>query len=71
VAGHVLANPREQCTLRMISVPNLPEGRSCYSDLGVNLVAINPAYDMAQFEKSNDFSLIYSGTTVQIYERKR
>lgn len=65
------ANPREQCTLRMISVPNLPEGRSCYTDLGVNLVAINPAYDMTQFEKSHDFSLIYSGTTIQIYERKR
>jgi hypothetical protein len=65
------ANPREQCTLRMISVPNLPEGRACYSDLGVNLVAINPAYDMAQFEKSRDFSLIYSGTIIQIYERKR
>jgi hypothetical protein len=65
------ANPREQCTLRMISVPNLPEGRLCYTDLGVNLVAINPAYDMTQFEKSHDFSLIYSGTTVQIYERKR
>jgi len=64
-------NPREQCTLRMISVPNLPEGRACYDDLGVNLLAVNPAYDSAQFEKSHDFSRIYSGTTVQVYERNR
>ncbi len=64
-------NPREQCTLLMISVPNLPEGRACYEDLDVNLVAVHPAYDTAQFEKSHDFSRIYSGTTVHIYERNR
>ncbi|NTW75565.1 MAG: MFS transporter [Candidatus Moranbacteria bacterium] len=64
-------NPREQCTLLMISVPNLPEGRACYEDLDVNLVAVHPAYDTAQFEKSHDFSRIYSGTTVHIYERNQ
>ncbi|MEI6650752.1 MAG: hypothetical protein WCL23_04965 [Candidatus Moraniibacteriota bacterium] len=64
-------NPREQCTLRMISVPNLPEGRACFDDLGVNLLAVNPLYDATQFEKSHDFSRIYSGTNIQIYERTR
>ncbi|NTW14883.1 MAG: hypothetical protein HGA38_00765 [Candidatus Moranbacteria bacterium] len=65
------AKPREQCTLRMVSTPNLPEGRACFEDLGVNLVAVNPAYDAEQFERSSDFSRIYSSTAVQVYERIR
>ncbi|MEI7749801.1 MAG: hypothetical protein WCJ25_02255 [Candidatus Moraniibacteriota bacterium] len=64
-------NPREQCTLQMISVPNLPEGQACFKDVGVNLLAVNPTYDAAQFESSHAFSRIYSGTTIQIYERNR
>jgi len=64
-------NPREQCTLQMISVPNLPEGQACFKDVGVNLLAVNPTYDATQFESSHDFSRIYSGTTIQIYERNR
>ncbi len=62
--------PREQCTLLMISTPNLPEGKRCYEDLSVNLIAINPAYDAAQFEKSSSFSRIYQGDLIHIYERK-
>lgn len=62
--------PREQCTLLMISTPNLPEGRKCFDDLGVNLIAVNPAYDAAQFEKSSSFSRIYAGDHIHIYERK-
>lgn len=64
-------NPRERCTLLMISTPNLPGGRACYESLGVNLVAVHPAYDAAQFEKSRDFSRIYAGPDIQVYERKR
>lgn len=63
--------PREQCTLLMISTPNLPEGRKCFDGLGVNLVAVNPAYDAAQFEKSSSFSRIYAGDHIHIYERKK
>lgn len=62
-------NPREQCTLRMISTPNLREGRSCFEDLGVNLLAVHPAHDAAQFEKSHDFSRIYAAPSIQLYER--
>jgi hypothetical protein len=62
--------PREQCTLLMISTPNLPEGKRCYEDLLVNLIAVNPAYDAAQFEKSSSFSRIYTGDLIHIYERK-
>lgn len=63
--------PREQCTLRMISTPNLPEGKKCFEALGVNLIAVNPAYDATQFEKSSSFSRIYAGDHVHIYERKQ
>lgn len=64
-------NPREQCTLLMISTPNLRGGLACYENLGVNLVAVHPAYDAAQFEKSRDFSRIYAGPDIQVYERIR
>lgn len=62
--------PREQCTLLMISTPNLPDGRKCFDELGVNLIAVNPAYDAAQFEKSSSFSRIYAGDHIHLYERK-
>lgn len=62
--------PREQCTLLMISTPNLPEGKACYDDLRVNLVAVNPSYDATQFEKSSSFSRIYASDLIHIYERK-
>lgn len=62
--------PREQCTLLMISTPNLPEGKRCYEDLLVNLIAVNPTYDAAQFEKSSSFSRIYAGDLIHIYERE-
>jgi hypothetical protein len=62
--------PRERCTLLMISTPNLPEGKRCYEDLLVNLIAVNPTYDAAQFEKSSSFSRIYTGDLIHVYERK-
>ncbi|HWQ59970.1 MAG TPA: hypothetical protein VN420_02375 [Candidatus Fimivivens sp.] len=64
-------NPREQCTLRMISAPNLSDGQTCFADLRVNLLAVNPRYDSSQFEKSHAFSRIFDGTSIQIYERKQ
>ncbi len=62
--------PREQCTLLMISTPNLRDGEKCFEDLGVNLVMVHPEYDASQFEKSSAFSRIYSGKSLHIYERK-
>lgn len=64
-------NPnREQCTLAMISTPNLPKGEKCYTETGTNIVMVNPRFDTAQFEKSDTFSKIYSSDTVSIYKRK-
>ncbi|MBP9752177.1 MAG: hypothetical protein KBD19_05015 [Candidatus Moranbacteria bacterium] len=62
--------PRERCTLLMISTPNLPEGKRCYEDLLVNLIAVNPTHDASQFEKSSSFSRIYAGDLIHVYERK-
>ncbi len=63
-------NPdREQCTLRMISTPNLPAGEKCSLETGTNLVMVNPRFDGAQFEKSGTFSKIYASDLVAIYKK--
>lgn len=65
-------NPgREHCTLNMISSPNLPEGQKCFNNLGVNFIAVNPAYDSAQFEKSEEFEKIYSSGNIVVYYRNQ
>lgn len=65
-------NPdREQCTLLMISVPNTPRGEKCYNETGTNLVVVNPKFDITPFEKSADFSRIYSSENIHIYERSK
>ena len=70
--GRYADNPdREQCTLSMISVPNTARGEKCYDELGVSLVAVNPHFDTAQFEKSERFSRIYASDDIHIYERKK
>lgn len=64
-------NPgREHCTLNMISSPNLPEGQKCFNDLGVNFIVVNPAYDSAQFEKSEEFNQIYISDKISIFYKK-
>ncbi len=65
------AKARERCTLLMISSPNLPRGEKCLTDLGVNVVAVNPAFDGAQFDKSATFSKIYATDTISVYSRFR
>lgn len=60
---------REQCTLRMISVPNTPEGKRCFEDIGVNLIVVNPRYDVTQFEKSRNFSRWYASPDIHAYSR--
>lgn len=63
--------PREMCTLWMISEPNTTNGQKCFDDLGVNLVMVNPAFDSAQFQKSNEFWQVYSGKEINIYYRNK
>ena len=64
-------NPREMCTLWMISTPNTAEGKKCFDDLNINFVMVNLKYDGAQFDKSKDFSNVYSGDNIGIYYRHK
>ncbi len=65
-------NPnREQCTLLMISVPNTPQAQKCYTETGTNLIVVNPAIDNTSFEKSKNFSRIYTSEDINIYARKQ
>lgn len=61
--------PREMCTLWMISEPNTKRGQKCFNDLRVNFIMVNPRFDSAQFEKSQEFWKIYSGKEINIYYR--
>lgn len=63
--------PREMCTLWMISEPNTSNGQKCLNDLGVNFVMVNPAFDSAQFQKSEEFWQVYSGKEINIYYRNK
>lgn len=66
-----VTKPREMCTLWMISTPNTAEGQKCFEDLGVNFVVVNPNFDSAQFQKSEDFWQVYSGSEINIYYRNK
>lgn len=63
--------PREMCTLWMISKPNTSNGQKCLNDLGVNFVMVNPKFDSAQFQKSEEFWQVYSGKEINIYYRNK
>lgn len=62
--------PREMCTLWMIGAPNTSEGQKCFNDLGINFTVVNPQFDSAQFQKSQEFWQVYSGNEINIYYRK-
>lgn len=59
----------ERCTLDMIAIPNTPRAKDCFQGTGVNYVFINPRFDAPQFEKSPDFSRVYSSDKIHIYAR--
>ena len=62
--------PREMCTLWMISSPNTPEGQKCFNNLGIDFAIVNPQFDSAQFQKSEEFWQVYSGKEIGVYYRK-
>ncbi|MBP6889328.1 MAG: hypothetical protein KBC83_02265 [Candidatus Moranbacteria bacterium] len=62
-------NGHEQCTLDMIAIPNTPRAQDCFQGTGVNYVLVNPQFDAPQFEKSPDFSRVYSSNKIHIYAR--
>jgi hypothetical protein len=63
-------NPREMCTLHMISDPNSVQAESCFSETGTNFIMVNPRYDAGQFENLKDFDKIYDNGGVATFYRK-
>ena len=62
-------NDHERCTLDMIAIPNTPRAKDCFRGTGVNYILVNPQFDAPQFEKSPDFSRVYSSDKIHIYAR--
>ncbi len=63
-------NPREMCTLQMISSPASEEAKNCFSETGTNFLVVNHLYDSAQFEKNREFNHIYASSETSIYYKK-
>lgn len=63
-------NRRERCTLAMISTPNTAFGEKCFKETRVRYIVVNPTYDSVQFEKTEDFSKLYTSSTAAIFERE-
>lgn len=60
----------EQCSLVMISSPNTPAGKKCFDTTRTDIVVVNPLFDRIQFEKSENFSRIYSSPLIHTYTKK-
>ncbi|MFW5884694.1 MAG: DUF1616 domain-containing protein [Patescibacteria group bacterium] len=60
---------RETCTRDMISIPDSEIGKSCYEETGVEYIILRNGYDTQQFQKSENFSMIYTSENVVIYQR--
>ena len=60
-------NPREMCTLYMISNPASAGAQECFTETKTNYLMINPAYDSSQFRKLKNFDAIYNNGGVAIY----
>jgi hypothetical protein len=59
--------PREQCTNFMISLPNGPEAKQCFSGTNTDFIMINSKIDSGQFAKLENFWQIYSSDEVGIF----
>lgn len=61
---------REQCTNIMISTPNTPEAKKCFSETRTNFIMLNPKFDSMQFIKLKNFWKIYSAEGIAIFYKK-
>jgi hypothetical protein len=61
--------PREVCTRDMISEPESADGQACFSETGVNYIAINAQIEGSIFEKFSDFSKVYGSDYVSVFKR--
>jgi hypothetical protein len=63
-------NPRENCTLWMISTPESVEARKCMDGTGTEYFMVNGMFDSAQFNRSANFNKVYDSGNVTIFSRK-
>lgn len=63
-------NPREMCTLYMISNPGGSEAKDCFIETDTKYIMVNPKYDSLQFSKLKNFDEIYNSGNVAVYKRK-
>ncbi|MFZ5982227.1 MAG: hypothetical protein ACOYS2_01465 [Patescibacteria group bacterium] len=63
-------NPREMCTLYMITEPGSKRSEECFSETGTNFVMVNPLYDESQFRRLSNFDEVFSSSGVAVFYRK-
>lgn len=63
--------PRETCTRDMITNPESPEGQACFSETGVNYIALNAQLEGNSFEKYPEFSKVYSSNYISVFKKVR
>jgi hypothetical protein len=60
-------NPRETCTLQMISNPGGESAKKCFSETGVNFIMVNPNFDSGQFHRLNNFDQVYTTSHIVVF----
>ncbi|MBU2028345.1 DUF1616 domain-containing protein [Patescibacteria group bacterium] len=60
-------NPRETCTLEMISNPGGTTAQKCFSETGVDFIMVNPTYDSGQFHRLNNFDQVYVNSDIVVF----
>jgi hypothetical protein len=61
--------PREMCTRDMISSPESAEALKCFSETGVNYIAVNAQIEGKSFEAYPDFEKVYGSNYISIFKR--
>lgn len=60
---------RETCTRDMIDIPESQIAQDCFAETGVEFIILRDNYDTLQFEKSDNFSKIFSTDEAVIFQR--
>lgn len=61
--------PRETCTRDMIAIPDSEIGESCFQETDVKYIMLQDGLDTQQFESSENFSKIFDGENVIIFQK--
>jgi hypothetical protein len=61
--------PRETCTRDMIMIPETETGKKCFSETGVNYIALDSQLEGDSFEKYPDFSKVYASNYISVFRK--